>query len=118
LIKRKLSKNIEFKRVFSKGKKTESKNFIIFILKNDYKFNRLGVIVKKEIGIAVVRNKIKRWLKEAYRQENRKLFPGYDIILLAKNSITNSNYFNISNELEDLFISENYFYKKSDKLDL
>lgn len=118
MIKRKLSKNIEFKRVFSEGKKTESKNFIIFILKNDYTFNRLGVIVKKEIGIAVVRNKIKRWLKEAYRQENRKLFPGYDIILLAKNSITNSNYFNISNELEGLFISENYFYKKSDKLDL
>jgi len=118
LIKRKLSKNIEFKRVFSKGKKTESKNFIIFILKNDYKFNRLGIIVKKEIGKAVVRNKIKRWLKEAYRQENRKLFLGYDIIILVKNSIAKSNYFNISNELKDLFISENYFYKKSDELDV
>jgi ribonuclease P protein component len=118
LIKRKLSKNIEFKRVFSEGKKTESKNFIIFILKNDYKFNRLGIIVKKEIGKAVVRNKIKRWLKEAYRQKDGKLFLGYDIIILAKNSIAKSNYFNLSNELEDLFISENYFYKKSDKIDI
>jgi len=103
LIKRKLSKTSEFKKVFSEGRRIEGKNLIIFILKNDYDFNRLGVIVKKETGKAVVRNKIKRRLKEASRLLNKKLLPGYDIIVLAKNNIRESSYFKICYDLENLF---------------
>ena len=103
MIKRKLSKTSEFKKVFSEGRRVEGENLIIFILKNDYSFNRLGVIVKKETGNAVVRNKTKRWLKEAFRSTNKKLSPGYDIIVLAKNNIRKSNYFNICHDLESLF---------------
>jgi len=112
LIKRKLSKDSEFKRVFSEGRRIEGKNLIIFILKNDYGFNRLGIIVKKETGKAVVRNKIKRRLKEAGRMLNKKLLPGYDIIILAKNNIRESKYFEICYDLERLFIKGNCFYKK------
>ena len=102
MIKRKLSKTSEFKRVFSEGRRIEGKNLIIFILKNDYDFNRLGIIVKKETGKAVVRNKIKRRLKEASRLLNEKLLPGYDIIVLAKNNIRESNFFEICYDLENL----------------
>ena len=103
MIKRKLSKTSEFKRVFSEGIRIEGKNLIIFILKNDYDFNRPGIIVKKETGKAVVRNKIKRWLKEAFRPINKKLSPGYDIIVLAKNNIRKPDYFEIYQDLENLF---------------
>jgi len=109
LIKRKLSKTSEFKKVFSEGRRTEGKNLIIFILKNDYDFNRLGIIVKKETGKAVLRNKIKRRLKEAFRQINKKLPPGYDIIVLAKNNIRESNYFEICYNLENLFYKGKLF---------
>jgi len=112
LIKRKLSKTSEFKRVFSEGRRIEGKNLIIFILKNDYDFNRLGIIVKKEIGKAVVRNKIKRRLREASRLLNKKLLPGYDIIVLAKNNIRESNFFEICHDLERLLIKGNFFIKK------
>jgi len=112
LIKRKLSKTSEFKKVFSKGRRIEGKNLIIFILKNDYGFNRLGIIVKKETGKAVVRNKVKRQLKETCRLLNKKLLPGYDIIVLAKNNIRGANYFEICYDLEGLFIKGNCFYKK------
>jgi len=103
LIKRKLSKTSEFKKVFSEGRRIESKNLIIFILKNGYNFNRPGIIIKKETGKAVTRNKIKRWLKEAFRPINKKLSPGYDIIMLAKNNIKKSDYFDICHDLENLF---------------
>ncbi len=98
-----MSKTSEFKRVFSEGRRIEGKNLIIFFLKNDYDFNRLGIIVKKETGKAVVRNKIKRRLKEAGRLLNKKLLPGYDIIVLAKNNIREANYFEICYNLESLF---------------
>ena len=103
MIKRKLSKTIEFKKVFSEGRRFEGKNSIIFILKNDYSFNRPGIIVKKETGKAVARNKIKRRLKEALRLVNKKLPSGYDIIVLAKNNIGKSSYFEICHDLESLF---------------
>jgi len=103
LIKEKLSKTIEFKKVFSEGRRIEGKNLITFILKNDYNFNRLGIIVKKETGKAVIRNKIKRRLKEAFRLANKKLSLGYDIIVLAKNNIIESSYFEICHDLESLF---------------
>jgi ribonuclease P protein component len=102
LIKRKLSKTSEFNKVFSEGRRIEGKNLIIFILKNDYDFNRLGITVKKETGKAVVRNKVKRRLREASRLLNKKLLPGYDIIVLAKNNIRKSNYFEICYDLENL----------------
>jgi len=109
LIKRKLSKTSEFKKVFSEGRRSEGKNLIIFILKNNYGINRLGIIVKKETGNAVVRNKIKRRLKEANRLLNKKLLPGYDIILLAKNNIRESSYFEICYNLESLFCKGKLF---------
>ena len=109
MIKRKLSKTSEFKKVFSEGRRSEGKNLIIFILKNNYGFNRLGIIVKKETGNAVVRNKIKRRLKEANRLLNKKLLPGYDIILLAKNNIRESSYFEICYNLENLFCKRKLF---------
>ena len=109
MIKRKLSKTSEFKKVFSEGRRIEGKNLIIFILKNDYDFNRLGIIVKKETGKAVVRNKIKRQLKEANRLLKKKLLPGYDIIVLAKNNIKESDYFEICHDLESLFYKGKLF---------
>jgi ribonuclease P protein component len=103
LIKRKLSKTIEFKKVFSEGRRIEGKSLIIFILKNDYNFNRPGIIIKKETGKAVFRNKIKRQLREAFRMINKKLSPGYDIIVLAKNNVKKSDYFEICHDLGNLF---------------
>ena len=107
--KRKLSKTSEFKKVFSEGRRIEGKNLIIFVLKNDYDFNRLGIIVKKEIGKAVVRNKIKRRLKEKSRLLNKQLLPGYDIIVMAKNNVREASYFELCYDLEGLLYKEKLF---------
>lgn len=91
------------------GRRIEGKNLIVFILKNDYGFNRPGIIVKKGTGKAVVRNKIKRRLKEASRLLNKKLLPEYDIIVLAKNNIKESNFSEICHDLESLFYKGRLF---------
>ena len=112
MIKRKLSKTSEFKKVFSEGRRLEGKNLVIFVLENDYDFNRMGTIVKKEIGKAVDRNKTKRRLKEAARLLNKKLLSGYDIIVLAKNNVRKANYFEICYDLESLFYKGKLFLQK------
>ena len=119
MIKKKLSNTSEFKKVFSEGRRIEGKNLIIFILKNNYNFNRPGIIVKKETGKAVFRNKIKRWLKEALRLINKKLSPGYDIIMLAKKNIRESDYFELCQDLESiLYKGKIFLQKKSSKQEI
>ena len=108
-IKEKLSGKQEFKKVFSEGKRFESENLLVFILKNVHDFNRPGIIVKKEIGNAVSRNRIKRRLREVFRQINRKLFQGCDIIILVKKSIAELEYTSLYSELEGLFYKQNLF---------
>ena len=101
MIKKKLSNDIEFKRVFYKGKKREGKHLRIFILKNHYNYNRLGVVIKKEVGIAVKRNKIKRQLKEAFQQMDKQFIQGHDIIIFVKKNAVKLKYLDCLNELED-----------------
>lgn len=113
MIKRKITRNDEFKKVFLEGKRIESNNLIFFFLRSSHKFNRLGVIVKKEIGKAVVRNKAKRQIREAYRHIDEKLFPGYDIIIIAKKSIVELDCFEIYKELESLFTKEGFLVKEN-----
>jgi len=49
------------------------------------KTNRLGLSVSKKVGCAVVRNKIRRWLKESYRQiAPICLGKSYDIVIVAR----------------------------------
>jgi ribonuclease P protein component len=49
---------------------------------NDYGYPRLGVSVGKSCGSAVVRNHLKRLLREAFRQNQDKIPSGFDYLLM------------------------------------
>jgi len=103
---RKLTKNTEFKSLFLEGRRSEGKSLNFIYLENGYEFNRLAVIVKKEIGFAVQRNKIKRRIKEAFRRLSDKIKPGYDIIIMARKGILYLNYWEISEEISRFLSKE------------
>ena len=79
-----LKKNHEFKRLYSKGKSAASQYVAIYCRRNGKKDNRLGVTVSTKLGGAVVRNRIRRRLKEIYRTNEDKLTVGYDIVIVAR----------------------------------
>ncbi len=97
-----LKKSKEFKLVFLAGNKKTGKYIITYLLPNQQDISRIGFIVKKDIGKAVLRNKIKRRLREIWRKRCHKLITGYDIIVLAKKRITQASYKEIETELEKL----------------
>mgnify|MGYP006289835419 CR=1 FL=1 len=84
-----LKKNREFKKVYENGKSYATRNLVIYCLNYEKgKKNRYGLSVSKKIGNAVVRNRLKRRLREIIREiEKEKEFKGYDIIFIARNQL-------------------------------
>ncbi len=80
-----LKKNRDFKNVFSRGKWLRGKYLVIYILENGLNINRIGIAVGKKVGISVVRNRIKRVIRESYRANESLMNVGFDIILLWRN---------------------------------
>lgn len=74
----------DFRRVYSRGVRAHGEQVVVVALQRRSPGHRLGVSVSKEHGAAVVRNKLKRILREAFRLE-RPTFPGrYDFVLIPQ----------------------------------
>lgn len=58
----------------------------LYMAKNDSGYSRLGVSVGKFWGNAVVRNRLKRLLREAFRQSQDQLPAGFDYLLMISRS--------------------------------
>ena len=79
----KLKKNYEFKRVYNEGRYYVEKYVVMYIIMNNSASNRVGFSVSKKVGNSVVRNRVKRLMKEVYRQFAGNTKRGYDIVFTA-----------------------------------
>ena len=79
-----LKKNIDFGKVYRKGKSRANRQLVLYILSNGTDKNRLGISVSKKVGNSVVRHRIKRLIKEAYRLNEPAFARGYDLVFIAR----------------------------------
>ena len=79
-----VKQNYEFRRMYAKGKSGVSSCLVVYYRKNRLGHNRLGVTVSTKLGHAVVRNRVRRRLRELYRLHKAELLPGYDLIVVAR----------------------------------
>ena len=81
-----------------------SLNFVVFIQKNENTLHRLGIVVKKEIGQATFRNRMKRYVREFFRLHKHQIRGSYDIILMIRKGCSFNRYQEAEEELKRLFI--------------
>ena len=98
-----LSKNEDYKNLL-KGKKVSNKYFTVFFKKLFNKNNKslnISFVVKKKLGNAVKRNKIKRRLKNMMNDAVKKITLNfnYSYLVIAKNTVLNDEYANIKQAL-------------------
>ena len=100
-----LKKNYEFKNVLTRGKYYSGKDIEAFILNNHKNLNYLGLAISVKTSNAVVRNKIKRLIRENYTNLEDKIKTGYSIVFLwkKKSVAENANYYDIKKDLTNIF---------------
>ncbi len=62
-----IKKDSDYRKVYRIKNSISNKSLVMFTLKNNLNETRVGISVSKKIGKAVVRNKVRRRIKEAYR---------------------------------------------------
>ena len=79
-----LKKNSDFRRLYAKGKSAVNPFLVVYCRRNREGVNRLGYTVSVKLGHAVVRNRVRRRLREIYRLNAPRLKRGYDIVIVAR----------------------------------
>ena len=59
-------------------------HLVLYARKNHSQSNRVGITVSKKLGGAVVRNRVRRRLREVYRLHEEQFAPGWDIVIVAR----------------------------------
>jgi ribonuclease P protein component len=77
-----LRRRNDFAAVYSKGRTQSNQLLVLRVLPNDRETTRFGFVVGKAVGGAVVRNRVKRRLREAVR--SLLIRPGFDIVIGAR----------------------------------
>jgi ribonuclease P protein component len=89
----------EFDAVYRTGKRFSSSHFTVFVRRNELALNRFGFSIKKALGGAVVRNRIRRRLREVVRCRRQEILPGWDIVIHPKGSVGKAPFVAITEDL-------------------
>ena len=103
-----LKENHLFRRAYNRGKSAADSRLALYVRRNGQKANRLGLTVSTKVGCAVVRNRVRRRLREIYRLHEDALASGCDVVIVARTRAASSDYHQL----------EKSFLKLADKLGL
>ncbi|NLU23120.1 MAG: ribonuclease P protein component [Clostridiales bacterium] len=93
-----VKENYEFRRIYRKGKSAASPCLVVYCQKNRQKKSRLGITVSTKLGGAVIRNRVRRRLREIYRLNRDILQPGYDLIVVGRVRAVRTSYQDLNRE--------------------
>jgi len=79
-----LTRRKEFLRVYREGEKRVGRGFVCYVARRDGQGSKIGCVVSRKIGGAVVRNRIKRYIREVYRTHRSSLEPDVHVVVVAR----------------------------------
>lgn len=106
----------EFQRVFHHGKSTANRQFVVYVLpKNNQKHFRVGISVGKKLGNAVVRNRVKRKIRQAVLEldKNHLIRHDVDLIVIARAPSTQMTVEECKQSLKHVFRLANLLQKSN-----
>jgi ribonuclease P protein component len=99
--KQRIKKNDEFQLVFQKGESFANRQFVVYVLdKPGQDYFRIGLSVSKKIGNAVVRNQVKRYIRQAFLEYMNDIHVEKDYVIIARKPAATMNFFEVKGSLQ------------------
>lgn len=100
-----LVRRADFDAVYQQGRRRSSRQFVVFYRANGLGLSRFGMSVKRALGGAVVRNRIRRRVREIIRLHRQEIASGWDIVIHPRSSVATAPFAALAAELVDLLRS-------------
>ena len=97
-----LTRDSQFQFVYDNGRSWAGKELVVRAAPNGLDLTRYGFAVSRRVGKAVVRNRVKRRLRELLRQA--ALRTGWDIVVIARGPAAQADYKGLKKSVEELLI--------------
>ena len=111
--KNRIKKRKLFLEIQETGEKLFTNHFLIFVREATDNHSKIGITISKKIDKrAVVRNKLKRRLREFFRTSKKYFNKKYEMIIIGKKNSKDINFHEIHRELTRLFYLKNIFNAK------
>ncbi len=98
-----LKLNRDFRRLYAKGKSVAGGFVVVYFKATNRETSRVGFTVGKSVGKAVVRNRTKRLMREAYRHISKNFTGCGDMVIVARNRAAGKEYNQIYRDMEYVF---------------
>jgi len=95
----KLVRKSEFDEVYRAGKRRSSSHFTVFVRASGQPISRFGFSIKKALGGAVVRNRIRRRVREIVRCHRLEIPAGWDIVIHPKSNVAKAEFASLTADL-------------------
>ncbi len=92
-------KRSEYKRIQDRGRKIHTAHLLVFVLPDEGSSTRLGITVSRKVGNAVQRNRMKRYIREAFRRHRDRFGTGWALVVLVKRDGSEAEYSTVEAEL-------------------
>ena len=95
-----LRRKEDFDRIYRKGKSVGDRYVVIFCMRTDLGFNRIAYLASKKVGSSVKRNRARRPMRESVRISDAEIRQGYDLIIIARNTINGKKCADVKKSIE------------------
>lgn len=97
-----LTKNKHFKFIYKKGKSKQTQFLTLVFVRTYFQPFKVGFSVNKKIGKSVVRNLVKRRLRECFKIIQNNVNPNFNYIFVAKPGLDKISFWDLKQEMENI----------------
>jgi ribonuclease P protein component len=94
-----LVRRVEYDAVYRDGRRKSGREFAVFLRPNGLDVSRFGWSIKKALGGAVRRNRIRRRIREIVRLHRQEIAPGWDIVIHPRSSVATTKFLAATDDL-------------------